>query len=153
MAMKYKYYSTQRPIDIGTYPKPPEAPEVELVFYDQRKPVENGTVQAWGELIYDAPLTPEQVSDYELRPSRDNPDIRERMSVQAQAVGAWEKRNHIPAEKCLTRWAPDTRAFVALPQTTMEELARQFELALDFPTVAVRPMRTKQRRPPQRGGR
>ena len=53
--MKYKYYSTQRPIDIGTYPKPPEAPEVELVFYDQRKPVENGTALAWGELIYDAP--------------------------------------------------------------------------------------------------
>ena len=69
--MKYKYYSTQRPIDIGTYPKPPEAPEVELVFYDQRKPVENGTALAWGELIYDAPLTPEQVSGYELRPSRD----------------------------------------------------------------------------------
>ena len=86
--MKYKYYSTQRPIDLGAYPKPPEAPEVELVFYDQRKPVENGTALAWGELIYDAPLTPEQVSNYELRPSRENPDIRERMSVQAQAVGA-----------------------------------------------------------------
>ena len=110
--MKYKYYSTQRPIDIGTYPKPPEAPEVELVFYDQRKPVENGTALAWGELIYDAPLTPEQVSGYELRPSRDNLDIRERMGVQAQAVGAWEKRNHIPEEKRLTSWEPDRKSVV-----------------------------------------
>lgn len=151
--MKYKYYSTQRPIDIGTYPKPPEAPEVELVFYDQRNPVENGTFLAWGELIYDAPLTPEQVSNYELRPSRDNPDIRERMSVQAQAVGAWEKRNHIPAEKCLTKWAPDIQAFVSLPRTTIEQLARRFELALDFPTVTDCPMRSRQHRPPQRGGR
>lgn len=49
--MKYKYYSTQRPIDIGTYPKLPEAPEVELVFYDQLRPVEHGTVLAWGELM------------------------------------------------------------------------------------------------------
>ena len=151
--MKYKYYSTQRPIDIGTYPKPPEAPEVELVFYDQRKPVENGTDLAWGELIYDAPLTPEQVSGYELRPSRDNLDIRERMGVQAQAVGAWEKRNHIPEEKRLTSWEPNMQAFVPLPQTTIEQLARQFELALDFPTVTARPMKPRQHRPPQRGGR
>lgn len=151
--MKYKYYSTQRPIDIGTYPKPPEAPEVELVFYAQRTPVENGAALAWGELIYDAPLTPEQVSNYELRPSRENPDIRERMSVQAQAVGTWEKRNHIPAEKRLTRWSSDIRAFVPLPQTTMEQLAQRFELVLDFPTVTARPMRPSQHRPSQRGGR
>jgi len=150
MTMKYKYYSTQRPIDIGTYPKPPEAPEVELVFYDQRKPVENGTALAWGELIYDAPLTPEQVSGYELRPSRDNLDIRERMGVQSQAVGAWEKRNHIPEEKRLTSWEPNMQAFVPLPQTTIEQLARQFELALDFPTVTARPMKPRQNRPPPR---
>lgn len=126
--MKYKYYSTQRPIDIGTYPKPPEAPEVELVFYDQRKPVENGTALAWGELIYDAPLTPEQVSGYELRPSRDNLDIRERMGVQAQAVGAWEKRNHIPEEKRLTSWEPNMLSYLvfAFSRSNMAFIAFTF---------------------------
>ncbi len=148
--MKYKYYSTQRPIDIGTYPK---LPGVELVFYDRRKPVEHGTAQAWGELIYDAPLSPEQVSSYELRPSRDNPDIRERMSVQAQAVGAWESRNRVPTEKRLTRWDLDARTYVPLTQTTMEQLAQRFELALDFPAAPVRPARSKQHKPSQRGGR
>lgn len=151
--MKYKYYSTQRPIDIGTYPKLLEAPLVELVFYDRRRPVEHGTVQAWGELIYDVPLSPEQVSAYELRPSRDNPDIRERMGVQAQAVGAWESRNCIPSEKRLTRWDPGARAYAPLPEVTMEHLARQFEIALEFPTVTVRPARPKQHKPPQRDGR
>ena len=151
--MKYKYYSTQRPIDIGTYPKLPEAPEVELVFYDQRRPVEHGTVLAWGELIYNAPLSPEQASAYELRPSRDNPDIRERMGVQAQAVGAWESRNHIPAEKRLTRWDPETRTYAPLPAATIERMARQFEIALEFPTVTVRPARPKQHKPPHRDGR
>ena len=35
----------------------------------------------------------------------------------------------------------------------IEQLARQFELALDFPTVTARPMKPRQHRPPQRGGR
>ena len=81
------------------------------------------------------------------------PDIRERMSVQAQAVGAWEKRNHIPEEKRLTSWEPNMQVFVPLPQATMEQLARRFELALDFPTVTALPMRPGQHRPSQRGGR
>ena len=151
--MKYKYYSTQRPIDIGTYPKLPEAPEVELVFYDQRRPVEHGTVLAWGELIYDAPLSLEQAADYELWPSRDNPDIRERMGVQAQAVGAWESRNHIPTEKRLTRWDPLNCLLAPRAADTIYRMARQFEIALEFPTVTVRPARPKQHKPPHRDGR
>ena len=75
------------------------------------------------------------------------------MDLHAQAVGAWEKRNHIPEEKRLTSWEPNMQAFVPLPQTTIEQLARQFELALDFPTVTARPMKPRQHRPPQRGGR
>ena len=86
--MKYRYYSTQRPIDIGTYPKLPDAPAVNMTFFSERKLVENGTVLAWGVLAYNSPLSPQQINDYELRPARDNPDIKERMSVQAQAVGA-----------------------------------------------------------------
>ncbi len=107
--MVFKYYSTQRPIDIGTYPKLPNDPQVEMTFFSGRQPVESGTVLAWGVLAYNAPLSPKQIEDYELRPARDNPDIKERMSVQAQAVGAWERRNHIPEEKRLTRWDPDSK--------------------------------------------
>ena len=108
--MVFKYYSTQRPIDIGTYPKLPNDPQVEMTFLSGRQPVESGTVLAWGVLAYNAPLSPKQIEDYELRPARDNPDIKERMSVQAQAVGAWERRNHIPEEKRLTRWDPDSKS-------------------------------------------
>ena len=115
--------------------------------------MEHGTVLAWGELIYDAPLSLEQAADYELWPSRDNPDIRERMGVQAQAVGAWESRNHIPTEKRLTRWDPETRMYAPLPAATIERMARQFEIALEFPTVTVRPARPKQHKPPHRDGR
>ena len=52
----YKYYSTQRPVDIGTFPKPPHNAPDEVVNYDQRIPVEDGTFLAWGHLTYTKPL-------------------------------------------------------------------------------------------------
>ena len=42
----YKYYSTQRPVDIGTFPKPPYNKPDEIFNYDQRVPVENGSFLA-----------------------------------------------------------------------------------------------------------
>lgn len=65
----YRYYSTQRPVDIGTFPKPPYNAPDEIVNYDQRVPVEGGAFLAWGHLAYTRPLTEKQVSDYELRPA------------------------------------------------------------------------------------
>ena len=88
----YKYYSTQRPVDIGTFPKPPRNAPDEIVNYDQRVPVENGSFLAWGHLTYTRPLTKRQTSDYELRPAPDNPDrprsIREQMKTAAKQAEA-----------------------------------------------------------------
>ena len=88
----YKYYSTQRPVDIGTFPKPPHNAPDEIVNYDQRVPVENGSFLAWGHLTYTRPLTKRQASDYELRPAPDNPDrprsIREQMKTAAEQAEA-----------------------------------------------------------------
>ena len=72
----YKYYSTQRPVDIGTFPKPPHNAPDEIVNYDQRVPVEGGAFLAWGHLTYTRPLTEKQAADYELRPAPDNPGLR-----------------------------------------------------------------------------
>lgn len=66
---RYRYYSTQRPVDIGTFPKPPDNKPVEIHNYDKRQPVENGTMQAWGYLEYAKPLTEKEASDYELKPA------------------------------------------------------------------------------------
>ena len=65
----YRYYSTQRPVDIGTFPKPAGNAPVEIHNYDKRQPVENGTMLAWGYLEYAKPLTEKEASDYELRPA------------------------------------------------------------------------------------
>ena len=66
---RYRYYSTQRPVDIGTFPKPAGNAPVEIHNYDKRQPVENGKMQAWGYLEYARPLTEKEAGDYELRPA------------------------------------------------------------------------------------
>ena len=67
----YRYYSTQRPVDIGTYPKPPDNQPLSIVNYDddRRRPVADGRLMAWGELTYAKPLTEKQMEDYELKPA------------------------------------------------------------------------------------
>lgn len=83
----YKYYSTQRPVDIGTFPKPPDNAPVEILNYDcdTRIPVQGEPFRAWGELTYAKPLTDKQMDDYELRPSRLNPDREQgRPSITAR---------------------------------------------------------------------
>ena len=81
----YKYYSTQRPVDIGTYPKPPDNQPLSIVNYDddRRRPVADGRLMAWGELTYAKPLTEKQMEDYELKPAPGNPD-RVRPSITAR---------------------------------------------------------------------
>ena len=102
----YKYYSTQRPVDIGTFPKPPHNAPDEIVNYEGRVWVENDTRLAWGHLTYTRPLTEQEAADYELRPSRENPDIKQRMEKQAQVVGKWEdahpQEGQTPAPDCGT---------------------------------------------------
>ena len=65
----YKYYSTQRPVDIGTFPKPAGNAPDEIENYDKRVLVEGGAFLAWGHLTYTKPLTEKQAADYELRPA------------------------------------------------------------------------------------
>ena len=74
-----------RPVDIGTYPKPPDNQPLFIVNYDddRRRPVADGRLMAWGELTYAKPLTEKQMEDYELKPAPGNPD-RVRPSITAR---------------------------------------------------------------------
>lgn len=120
---EYKYYSTQRPVDIGTYPKSRENPMIGFTNYDSRIPVEGGAFRVWGELIYDKPLTEKELNDYELRPARENLDVRRTMDAQAQIVGKWEDAKRVPYQKRLTWFYPDFGSYVAKEYITPERLA------------------------------
>ena len=112
--------------------------------------MEHGAFRDWGEVIYRSPLTPDQMYQYELRPSRDNPDVRRTMAEQAQVVGTWEMRNHVPEGRRMTRYVHPGK-FVAGKRVTPEELARQYRLAQDYPFVYTRGPRPK--KSPQIEGR
>jgi len=110
----YRYYSTQRPVDIGTFPKTEAGPE-HIENYDKRIPVESGRFEAWGHLDYFAPLTEKQAEDYELRAAFDNPDLYRypprQLDAQLQVVGKWEAERNIPEAKRLAKRQPDTGRF------------------------------------------
>lgn len=130
----YKYYSTQRLVDIGTFPKTENGP-VEIVNFDQRESVENGKFLAWGYLLYHAPLTEKQMADYELRAAPGNPArfrlIPEQLEQQAQVVGKWEQAKHIPDAKQLTCWYPDFGVFVKNELVSDVELSQRYEKVME----------------------
>lgn len=60
---RYRYYVTQRPPEPGAVPEDDKVIDSEC--YDQRILI-NRAGEAWGWVEYDHPLTPRQISDYEL---------------------------------------------------------------------------------------
>ena len=123
----YRYYSTQRPIDIGTYPKNYFNQPIHMDIYAGRHQVPGESFQAWGAILYTQPLTEQEMRDYELRPSRDNLDIRRQMDAQAQVMGTWEDAHHVPEQKRLTWFYPDFGSYVAKEYVTPEQLATRIK--------------------------
>lgn len=63
------------------------------------------------------------LDSYELRPSRNNLDIRRQMDSQAQVVGKWEDAHRVPDQKRLTWFYPDFGSYVVKEYITPEQLA------------------------------
>ena len=106
----YKYYSTQRPVDIGTFPKPPHNAPDEIVNYDQRIPVEGGAFVAWGHLTYTKPLTEKQASDYELRPAPNISELRRESGDRPRSIAQQMKEAAALAEANRGDPAPKKKA-------------------------------------------
>lgn len=121
----YQYYSTQRPVDIGTFPKTPNGP-LRLVNFDSREDIEQGKFKAWGYLVYDAPLSEKQISDYELKAAPSNPDIKDRMREQAQIIGPWEEKRKAPEHLRLTIWLSEQGAFAVKKGISPEDVAERY---------------------------
>ena len=61
-----KYYSTQRPVMPGGYPKPAGNAVKEIVNFDGRTFCEDIGRDAWGYVEYGTPLSDTDVREYEL---------------------------------------------------------------------------------------
>ncbi len=102
----YRYYSTQRPFDIGATPDTKDNPLVEVVNYedDRRRSVAGGKIHAWGEAIYKKPLTGKQVRDYELTPAPDSPDRKRSITARLKEGRQRERsRRRSPGRSGTTR--------------------------------------------------
>ena len=64
--MEYKYYLTQRPPSLGTFPKPKDNKIIDIVEFEDKKFIHNIYCKAWGYVEYGKPLTDKEISDYEL---------------------------------------------------------------------------------------
>ena len=95
---------------------------VHMDLYFTRQQVMGEAFQAWGAIIYAHPLTEREMQNYELRPSRENLDIRRQMDAQAQVVGKWEDAHHVPDQKRLTWFYPDFGSYVVKEYITPEQL-------------------------------
>lgn len=67
--MKYKYFSTQRPVMPGTYPKPKDNPAMLIHNFEKREYVPEIGRLAWGYIEYDKPLENKDIDGYELIPA------------------------------------------------------------------------------------
>ena len=106
----YKYYSTQRPVDIGTFPKPPHNAPDEIVNYDQRVPVEGGAFLAWGHLTYTKPLTEKQAADYELQPAPVISELRRESGGRPRPIAEQLKAAQREAQEQRAPDAPKKKA-------------------------------------------
>lgn len=68
-----KYYSTQRPVAPGGYPKPQENPIKTICNFDSREHCPDIGRRAWGYIEYEQPLPPGLGEDYELVPEGYQP--------------------------------------------------------------------------------
>lgn len=105
----YQYYATQRPISIGTYPNSYFNRPIHMDLYSSRQPVEGEPFQAWGVIVYQQPLTEQEIKTFELRPSRDNPDLRKRMEKQRRSAEPISKQLRDARRQAETGRGPDQR--------------------------------------------
>lgn len=68
-----RYYSTQRPIGPGTYPRQ-DGTET-ITTFESRVFCEEIGREAWGFIDYKRPITMKQAEDYELVPSGDGYEV------------------------------------------------------------------------------
>jgi hypothetical protein len=144
----YRYYSTQRPVDIGTYPKA-DNNLVLFANYDKREYCENDTFRAWGYLAYDAPLTERQIADYELRAASDNPD-RDRVSpfqfdAQIQAIGKYEDSKHMNLYKRLTWLHNDFGVYIKHENVPPARIGERFAEIVGIKARAAERLTTRKR--------
>lgn len=87
-----RYFSTQRPVSPGTYPKPDGNPAKLIHNFGSRKFITNIGKEAWGYVEYEKPLTEKDAANYELVQEVDN---EKRLAVLlANSIGMYADQHY-----------------------------------------------------------
>lgn len=62
----YRYYSTQRPLSLGTFPKPQGNKVLAIENFDERTYCEEIDREAWGYIEYELPVSEVLLKDFEM---------------------------------------------------------------------------------------
>jgi len=81
----YTYYSTQRPLMPGTFPKKQAAQDI--VNFDEKKYCEEIGREAWGYVTYNEPLSAQEQENYELVSEKEEQEIEPKVSDLPFKVG------------------------------------------------------------------
>lgn len=101
--MSYRYYSTQRPVMPGGFPKPQGSTVLEIKNFDVRTFCTEIGREAWGYIEYSDPLTEHEAASYELVAPKSEPKMK-RLCITYHMRNAKED-----AETCFT--LPATERF------------------------------------------
>lgn len=82
----YRYYSTQRPVAPGTFPKKKGC---EISNYPQKFYIDGTGFYAWGHIDYLEPLTDAEAAEYELKPEKYTFNVK--LSPNNEQVGRIHK--------------------------------------------------------------
>lgn len=72
--MSYKYYSSERPVMPGSFPKPQGNTVLNIENFNDRSYVGKIGREAWGFIEYEKPISPVLLDDFELVAASDDED-------------------------------------------------------------------------------
>ena len=88
----YRYYSTERPVSLGTYPKTRGNMPINIKNFETRLYVPEVKHEAYGYLEYEHELTDKQIDAYELYPAQDKPRYtldKKNMAILDTKINCW----------------------------------------------------------------
>lgn len=121
-----RYYSTQRPVMPGSYPKPQGNTVKEVHNFDERTYCEEIGREAWGYIEYERPLHRDTAADYELTAASGKRGDEYKVKQLRQMLAHETSRDEEHYGARLSHWYGDTNT-LTIDAGGLKALIRYYE--------------------------
>lgn len=104
-----KYYSTQRPITPGSYPKSPFNDVLQIVNFDSKIYCKDIEQEAWGYIVYKEPIRPKDVNEFGLMPIPEKIKVVSYVGVDSWGIRVYKDQQGVLWKYCDPGKAPEER--------------------------------------------